>query len=88
VIGCWVTHKFISRERARGGSEQGIDELDILHQVETYVLVGHEHTHLQARIFDRKPGPEMEYPSYVFSRAIQPGRDFIAVVKGARADGH
>lgn len=88
VIGAWVTHKFIERERARGGSEQGIDEPDVLHNCETYVLVGHEHTHLQARIFDRTPPPEVEYPSFVFSRALQPGRDFIAIVNGARANGH
>ncbi len=83
VIGCWVTWKFDPKQPDRGGNEVGIDEPDILRNCETYVMVGHERIHHGSTIWGRKP--ELEYPSFLFSRAQEgPGRDFLAIVKGLR----
>jgi hypothetical protein len=83
VIGCWVTHKYDPKQHERGGNEVGIDEPDILRHCEAYVLVGHERVHQHKPIWSRKH--TIEYPSYVYSRAMEGGRDFIAIFDGARS---
>lgn len=82
VIGCWVTHKYDPREHWRGGNEVGIDEPDILRHCAAYVVVGHEHVHMEKPIWDRKH--TIAYPPFVVSRAMSEGRDFVAVFEGHR----
>jgi hypothetical protein len=76
VIGCWVTHKYDRKRHAAGGNEIGVDEEDILRHCETYVVVGNEVTHEGKKIWNRHH--EIEYPSFVYSRAHNGQRDFIA----------
>jgi hypothetical protein len=81
VIGCWCTHKYDPKKHERGGNEVGVDEPDVLRNCETYVLVGHESAHRYSGIWERKH--TVEFPPYVYSRALEAGRDFIAIVEGA-----
>jgi len=82
VIGCWVTHKYDRKQHARGGNEVGIDEPDILRHCSTYVFVGNEKVHRDTPLWDREH--VIEYPPYVFSRAHNGSRDFIATFRGYR----
>ncbi len=82
VLGCWVTHKMDLKQEHRGGKPNGIDEPDILRHCEHYVLVGNESVHAQKCIWDRPH--TIEYPDYVYSRATNGTREFIAVFKGLR----
>lgn len=82
VIGCWVTHKYDPREHARGGNEVGIDEPDILRHCAAYVVIGHEEVHKHKPIWSREHS--IEFPPYVYSRAMSAGRNFVAVFKGSR----
>lgn len=82
VIGCWVTHKYDPARHAAGGNEVGVDEPDILRNCETYVVVGNEQVHAGKAIWSRRH--EIEYPDFVFSRAHNGTRDFIAAWKGCR----
>ncbi len=77
VIGCWVTHKWSKHEPWREGNEIGVDEVDVMRQCKTYVLVGNEHTHRHSRIWAYNPA--IEYPDWLYSRASNGKRDLIAV---------
>lgn len=81
VIGCWVTHKYDPRQHERGGNEVGIDEADILRHCAAYVVVGHEGVHSQKPVWSRKH--TIEFPPFVYSRALSAGRDFIAIFDGS-----
>jgi hypothetical protein len=86
VIGCWVTHKYDPARHEAGGNEVGVDEPDVLRNCGAYVLVGNEQVHAAKAIW-RRPH-QIEYPPFVYSRANNGSRDFIAVWPGARrADG-
>jgi hypothetical protein len=82
VIGCWVTQNYVpDKEWVAGDSKlNGIDEFDIIRQCATYVVVGNEHVHRNKRIW-RRPHT-IEYPPYVYSRAQNGSRDFIATWPG------
>jgi hypothetical protein len=82
VIGCWVTHKFKPEEAERGGNEVGIDELDVLQHCASYVFVGHERVHQYSRLWSQKHA--IEFPPFVYSRALAGSRDFIAIIKGLK----
>jgi hypothetical protein len=82
VIACWVTHRYNRHQHERGGNVAGVDEVELLREIETYVLVGNTEVHRQKPLWS-KPH-EIEYPPYVFSRAQNGTRDFIAVFKGGR----
>lgn len=77
VIGCWVTRKFDPAQPEAGGNEVGIDELDVFTQCRTYVLVGNEKVHAISRMWTRPH--TIEYPPWLYSRASNGSRDFIAV---------
>lgn len=76
VIGCWVTHKYDPKRHYAGGNEIGIDEADLLNRAETYIFVGNEKVHRGKAIWDRPN--KVEYPDFVYSRAGNGSRDFIA----------
>jgi hypothetical protein len=81
VIGAWVTHKFDPAHHERGGNEIGVDMRDILLHCETFVLIGNETTHALNPIWDRRVY-EIEYPDWLFSRAHNGSREFIATFPG------
>lgn len=80
VIGCWVTHRYDPTQHERGGNEAGIDELDILRHCAAYVVIGHEGVHGAKPIWNRKH--TIEFPPFVYSRALSAGRNFIAIFDG------
>lgn len=85
VIGCWVTHKYDAARHGAGGNEVGVDEEDILRHCEAYVVVGNEKVHAGKKIWARPHA--VEYPPFVYSRARNGTRDFIATWRGSRSDG-
>jgi hypothetical protein len=84
VVGCWVTHKYDPRRPEAGGNEVGIDESDVLANCVLYVVVGNEKVHEHKAIWKRKH--TITYPGFVYSRAMNGSRDFIATWRGGRAE--
>lgn len=83
VIGCWVTHKYDRARHAAGGNEAGVDEEDILRNCQMYIVVGNEQVHAGKKIWARPH--QISYPPFVYSRAVNGTRDFIAVwARGGR----
>lgn len=80
VVGCWVTHKYDPRRHAAGGNEVGIDEPDILANCALYVVVGNEQVHAGKAIWARRHS--ITFPDFVYSRAQNGSRDFIATWPG------
>jgi hypothetical protein len=77
VIGCYVTHRYDPARHELGGNEEGVDERDIVAHCDTYVLVGNTRLHRHSALW---PLPHhIEYPPFVYSRAREGGREFIAV---------
>lgn len=81
VIGCWVTQKWDPSRPIRESKPDGVDEEDILRNCATYVLVGNEKIHRQKHIWSRPH--TIEHPPYVYSRAMNGTRDFIATWQGS-----
>ncbi len=81
VIACWVTQLYRDGEVWNQDSKlDGVDEEDILRHCETYVLIGNELVHKGKRIWSRPH--TIEYPPWLYSRAINGSRDFIATWPG------
>lgn len=76
VIACWVTHKYLRSRDQAGGNSAGVVEEDIIGGCGTYVFVGNEGVHEHKSIWSLPH--EIEYPPWVYSRAINGSRDFIA----------
>jgi hypothetical protein len=74
VIGCWVSHK------SPNGNPVGLDEEDILRHCQLYIVVGNEFVHRDKPIWKRPH--TIEYPSYLYSRAGNGSREFIACWPG------
>lgn len=84
VIGAWVTHKYDPLRHDAEGNEAGIDEPDILRHCTQYVVVGNELVHRGKAIWSRPH--TIEYPPFVYSRAVNGTRDFVAVWQGLRRE--
>lgn len=82
VIGAWITHKWDPQAPERGGNEIGVDLPDVLRHCEQLVLIGNEKTHELNPIWSRPH--TIEYPDYVFSRAHNGSREFIATFPGMK----
>lgn len=76
VIGCWVTHKFNPKRPFAKGNEAGINELDLLGRVQTYIVVGNQYVHRNKEIW--VVPHVIEHPDFVYSRARNGEPDFIA----------
>lgn len=83
VVAGWVTHLYDPARHTAGGNEVGVDEDDVLGHCDEYVFVGNEGVHEGKKIW-RRPH-RIWYPPYVFSRAWNGSRDFVAVWKGVRS---
>lgn len=77
VIAAWVTHRYDKSRPAAGGNEMGIDEEQIIANCGTYVLVGNERVHQGKSIWSLPH--EIIYPPWIYSRAVNGSRDFIAI---------
>lgn len=82
VIGAWVTHKYDPQRHELGGNMVGVDQPDILRNCQLLVLVGNEVTHELNPLWERQH--EIEYPDYVWSRAHNGSREFIASWRGLK----
>jgi hypothetical protein len=76
VVACWVTHRYDPARPEAGGNELGVDEADIIRNCAEYVLVGNAGVHRHKPIW--KLPHEIEYPRWLYSRATNGSRDFIA----------
>lgn len=81
VVGAWVTHRYDPRRHWAEGNEDGIDEDELLTLCEQYIFIGNDSVHSKKSIWSR-PHTKTYLP-FVFSRAKEPGRDFIAVWEGS-----
>lgn len=82
VVACWVTHKYDIARHAAGGNVLGVDEEKVLAGCGQYIVVGNERTHAGKVIWNRPH--DIIYPPWVFSRALNGQRDFIATWNGAK----
>jgi hypothetical protein len=80
VIGAWITHKYNQRRHGRGGNMFGPDTDWILQRCEQYVLIGNEETHAQHPLWQRPH--DIYHPPWLYSRALNGSREFIAAWKG------
>jgi hypothetical protein len=84
VIGCWVTQKWDPRRPGElDAKPDGVDEEDIIRHCETYLMIGNDQVPQNKRIWARPH--HIEYPPYVYSRALNGSREFIATWRGGRA---
>lgn len=81
VISCWVTHEYDPANPDAGGSSSGVDEAAVIEACEEYIFIGNQHVHAQKPIWTLPH--EKLTPSWVFSRAINGSKDFIAIWRRA-----
>lgn len=77
VIACWVTHLFDANRPSSGGSVFGVNEKKIIAECDEYIFVGNEHVHAHKPIW-AIPHEKLT-PPWLFSRAVNGSRDFIAI---------
>lgn len=77
VVACWVTHQFDAAHPAAGGSRSGVNEASLIAQCDEYIFIGNEHVHTAKPIWALPH--EKITPPWLYSRAINGTRDFIAV---------
>jgi hypothetical protein len=83
VVAAWVTHKYDQRRHEAGGNEFGVDESDVLKNCEQYMFVGNTQVHRGKEIWSKKPA--LDYPSWLYSRALNGSPDFVAIWEGGKA---
>lgn len=82
VIACWVTHKYERTRHHAGGHVIGVVEEEIISNCEQYVFVGNEKVHAPKKIWTLPH--TIEYPAFVYSRASNGSREFIATWAGPK----
>ena len=82
VIAQWVTHQYKKDRHEAGGNIYGVNEEAVLARCEEYIFIGNEEVHKGKSIWNLPH--EIFYPNWLFSRAINGSRDFIAVWPGTR----
>ncbi len=83
VIACWVTQDYDpSRPWNHDSKNGGVDERFVIDNCETYVLVGNEEIHRGKYIWSLPH--TIEYPHWLYSKAMNGTRNFIAVWERAR----
>lgn len=83
IVACWVHHKYRKERHERGGNMIGVDWPDVMQHCRELIFVGNEKIHQDSDIWNRKPF-SLEYPDWLYSRAMNGSRDFIARFKGSR----
>lgn len=76
VLACWVTHRFDPHRSWAEGNQDGVDEMQVLQGCQEYLFVGNDQVHRNKAIWDQPH--EKTYPDYIFSRAANGSRDFLA----------
>lgn len=82
VIACWVMHLFDPDRPDAGGSMFGVDEEKVIASCDEYIFVGNEKVHAHKPIWGIPH--EKLTPSWLYSRAVNGSRDFIAIWRRAQ----
>ncbi|MCY1516230.1 hypothetical protein D9M68_508510 [compost metagenome] len=82
VIACWVTHRFDPGRPHAGGSVTGVDERSIVESCDEYIFIGNEHVHAHKPIWELPH--EKLTPPWLYSRAVNGSREFIAIWRRSR----
>jgi hypothetical protein len=77
VVACWVTHLWREDRPEAGGNAIGVDEEAVIDACETYIFIGNETVHRNKSIWSRPH--RIIYPDWLYSRAHNGAREFIAV---------
>lgn len=77
VVAAWVTHLFDPARPEAEGNQYGVREEDVIAGCETYIFIGNRHVHRNKSIWSL-PHRAFE-PPWLYSRAHNGSRDFIAV---------
>ncbi|MGZ8317526.1 MAG: hypothetical protein ACXWVD_00355 [Telluria sp.] len=83
VLAAWVTHKYSAGRHEAGGNMFGVDEDRLLDHCEEYLFVGNEKVH-QGKAIWQTASFQLAYPDYLYSRAVNGSRDFVARWEGRR----
>ncbi|MES2729971.1 MAG: hypothetical protein V4621_07775 [Pseudomonadota bacterium] len=81
VIASWVTHLYKKSRHAAGGNMFGVNEEHLISRCEEYIFIGNEQVHKGKSIWELPH--EIIYPDWLYSRAVNGSRNFIAVWKGS-----
>lgn len=79
VIACWVTHKYSRARHWAGGNAVGVIEEDVIAGCDEYIFVGNRKVHADKSIWSLPH--TIEYPTFVYSRAMNGTPNFIATWK-------
>ncbi|MEJ8859571.1 hypothetical protein WKW79_33770 [Variovorax robiniae] len=77
VVACWVTHRFDARRPDAEGGMLGVDEAKLIASCDEYIFIGSEQVHARKPIW-ALPHEKLT-PSWLYSRAVNGSRDFIAI---------
>lgn len=80
VVAAWVTHRYDPNRHWAEGNEDGVHEESVLAQCEQYIFIGNDAVHAKKSIWSRPH--DKTYPPFVFSRARDGSKNFIAVWQG------
>lgn len=84
VVGCWITHRYDPLKPWRQGNEIGVDEEEIIDQVEDYVSIGNGAIHSAKPIWTLRHLKVPDLHPYLYSRAMAVEEDFLAVWPGGK----
>ena len=77
VVACWVTHRYDPARHAAGGNQDGVDEESIIANCDEYIFIGNPQVHAGKSIWSL-PHEKLQ-PSWLYSRAANGSKDFIAI---------
>lgn len=81
VVACWVTHLFDATRPEAEGSMFGVDEAELIASCDEYIFIGNERVHAHKPIWAI---PHEKFaPPWLYSRAVNGSRDFIAIWRRA-----
>jgi hypothetical protein len=79
VVAQWVTHLYKQSRHEAGGNMWGVNEERIIKSCEEYIFIGNEQVHAGKSIWNLPH--EIIYPDWLYSRAANGSRNFIACWK-------
>jgi len=77
VISQWVTHKYDPNRHEAGGNQFGVNEEAVINSCETYISIGNLKTHAGKSIWSLPH--KLLKPKFLYSRAFNGARDYIAI---------
>lgn len=82
VVAQWVTHLYKQSRHEAGGNMWGVNEERIIKSCEEYIFIGNEQVHAGKSIWSLPH--EIIYPDWLYSRAANGSRNFIACWKNPK----